>query len=102
MQERKTLENFARKSIPSPAGMAGYRAEFNSKSLDGLPGLRTAMKTNGCNVRVEEILWNLRRITRHWDAMLLGAMLAIVVLAIFWSIASKLDISLPRGVRALM
>ena len=35
--------------------LVGYQAEWNSKSLDGLPGLRAAMRDHGDVVWWEEI-----------------------------------------------
>ncbi|KAI5362872.1 Putative FMN-binding split barrel [Septoria linicola] len=93
--DRKTLDNFAIKSAAHPGGMDAYRAKMNPKSLDGLPGLRRAMKTNGENVLVQETLWWLKQTSSQWQAMLLGAFLAVVCMLSVQAVLGQLDLRLP-------
>ena len=56
-----------------------YQAEWNAKSLDGLPGMRVARKDNG------EVLWwgdlkeRLRKASGHKDGLGIGFVLGLVL-----------------------
>ncbi|KXT12883.1 hypothetical protein AC579_5398 [Pseudocercospora musae] len=82
VQERKTLENFAIKSIPYPIEMGQYRVKHNARSLDGLPGLRKAMKTKGENILVQQLFLKAKHTLRHWNSMLIGVLLALILAAL--------------------
>lgn len=70
MNDRDTLSKWAEKRIQK-GELESYQAEWNSDSLDGLPGMRIARKKKG-----ENLLWVgdaaawLKR--TRWDAYLLG------------------------------
>lgn len=53
--ERKTLENFAKKSMGYPVEMNAYRVKMNSRSLDNCPGLRVARKNGGENLLLHDV-----------------------------------------------
>ncbi|KAF2208971.1 hypothetical protein CERZMDRAFT_100959 [Cercospora zeae-maydis SCOH1-5] len=96
--DRKTLDNFAVKSAAVPDVMANYRAKMNPKSLDGLPGLRRAMETNGQNVALQEMVWWARRTASQWQSVLLGAILAVLALVVLQTAVRSLDVRLPGRV----
>lgn len=50
LEDRQTLGHWGQKQVDKGV-MEDYRAKMNSRSLDGLPGLRIARKDNG------ELLW---------------------------------------------
>lgn len=95
LTERQTLQNFGRKSINYPVEMAAYRVKYNSESLDGAPGLRKAMKTDGQYIRYREFRRWLLRMSKQWDAILLGALLALILMALLQAAATVLNIR-PR------
>ncbi|PWW71940.1 hypothetical protein C7212DRAFT_360280 [Tuber magnatum] len=70
--ERETLERWAEKQIEK-GGLQKYRAEWNSNSLDGLPGLRSARREKG-----ERALWagdllaRVKRVGYEWEGLLIG------------------------------
>ncbi|KAL4957311.1 hypothetical protein BDW69DRAFT_191742 [Aspergillus filifer] len=51
LQDRKTLSNWAGKVVEA-GGIRSYQSEWNSRSLDGLPGLRTALQDSGQSVQL--------------------------------------------------
>lgn len=81
-EERKTLDGWAEKTMTVAGGMEDYRAKMNTRSLDGLPGLRSAMERNGENAKVQEMLWWFRRTISQWQPMLLGAIMTLVAVAL--------------------
>lgn len=57
--------------------MQTYQREWNTRSLDGLPGLRSALKDSGHYTwRVELENW----LSRHWDEVETVKSLALVLL----------------------
>ncbi|RPB09131.1 hypothetical protein P167DRAFT_548362 [Morchella conica CCBAS932] len=80
--ERDTLANWGRKMV-SQGKMDDYEVEWNSDSLDGLPGLRSARRHGG-----ERWLWvgdakaRVKRVFGEWDALLVGVAVGAVVGAV--------------------
>lgn len=72
-------------------GIHTYQKEMNAESLDGLPGLRTAMRSRGSNALVVETrFWasRHRRVLELFGALLLGAVAATLWLWQFGLLAS--------------
>ncbi|GIZ41158.1 hypothetical protein CKM354_000447300 [Cercospora kikuchii] len=90
--DRKTLDNFAIKSAAVPEIMENYRAKMNPKSLDGLPGLRRAMKTNGQNVFLQELIWWGKSTASQWQAIVLGAAIGIWLTLALQTAVCSLDL----------
>ncbi|KAF3028816.1 FACT complex subunit [Penicillium rubens] len=64
LKDRQTLGHFAAKTV-SAGQIHKYQQEWNSRSLDGLPGLRSALKASGHYIwRVELENW----FSRHWES----------------------------------
>jgi hypothetical protein len=81
MKDRGTLGHFAKKTVDQGL-MEWYQQQANMRSLDGLGGLRAARRGKGENVHLQDALIWLRRIFRQWDAMLVGAFIALFALAL--------------------
>lgn len=57
--------------------MQTYQQECNTRSLDGLPGLRSALKDSGHHIwRVELENW----LSRHWNELETVKLLALLML----------------------
>jgi len=81
MKDRGTLGHFAKKTVDQGL-MEWYQQQANLRSLDGLGGLRAARRGKGENVHLQDVqIWS-RRILRQWDAMLVGALVALFALAL--------------------
>ena len=57
-----------------------YQAENNASSLDGCPGMRSAMRDHGDRVWLALLKARMRRIRTQWDAVLVGIILGTVLL----------------------
>lgn len=79
MNDRDTLANWADNTIEK-GQLGSYQAEWNSGSLDGLPGMRSARLGNG-----ERLLWVgdkkawLKRAAASWDTLLFGIAVGAMV-----------------------
>ena len=58
-----------------------YQAEYNSSSLDGCPGMRSAMRDRGDRVWVMLLKARIRRIGTQTEAVLAGIVLGVALLA---------------------
>ncbi|ORY60081.1 pyridoxamine phosphate oxidase family protein [Pseudomassariella vexata] len=56
-----------------------YQAEMNTKSLDGLPGLRAAQRDAGKNVLVERMKAYVRRVLAQSEGIAFGFVMALLV-----------------------
>ncbi|KZN84853.1 hypothetical protein EN45_090130 [Penicillium chrysogenum] len=75
LKDRQTLGHFAAKTV-SAGQIHKYQQEWNSRSLDGLPGLRSALKASGHYIwRVELENW----FSRHWYEVDILKSLALVL-----------------------
>lgn len=75
LEDRQTLGYFAAKKV-SAGLMQKYQQECNSRSLDGLPGLRSALKDSGHYTwRVELENW----FSQHWNEVGMLKSLALVL-----------------------
>ncbi|KAG0642139.1 hypothetical protein HOY80DRAFT_669494 [Tuber brumale] len=70
--ERETMERWAEKQIEK-GNLKTYRSEWNSSSLDGLPGLRSARREKGEGALwVGDLLARAKRVGREWEGLLVG------------------------------
>ena len=80
--DRDTLGHWARKSIESNQ-LLDYQAKNNFDSLDGCPGMRTAMRDHG------DIIWlalakaRVRRVAAQTEALTIGIALGMVLLFVY-------------------
>ncbi|KAJ5724795.1 hypothetical protein N7493_006523 [Penicillium malachiteum] len=64
LKDRQTLKTFSTKKFSQEGEMQRYQQRMNTHSLDGLPGLRSALKDSGYHTwRLELANW----FTRRWD-----------------------------------
>jgi hypothetical protein len=101
MKDRGTLGHFAKKTVDQGL-MEWYQQQANMRSLDGLGGLRAARRGKGENVRLQDALIWLRRIFRQWDAMLVGALVALFALALLRLVLHVIEgghVALPLALR---
>jgi hypothetical protein len=81
-KDRKTMTNWAENQL-SKNRMTEYQAEWNSSSLDGLPGMRAARRASG-----EKFLWlgdtkaYAIRVLANWDSVLVGAVVGIAAVGL--------------------
>jgi hypothetical protein len=80
MKDRGTLGHFAKKTVDQGL-MEWYQQQANLRSLDGLGGLKAARRGKGENMHLQDARIWFRRILKQWDAMLVGALIALFVLA---------------------
>lgn len=57
-----------------------YQAEKNSSSMDGFPGMRSAMRDHGDRVWLALVKARMRRIGTQWDAIMVGIVLGFALL----------------------
>jgi len=76
LEDRKTLGHWASQQIEKGV-MDEYRAKNNARSLDDLGGLKAARRLRGEHLLLCDIEIWLKRVLQQWDAMLLGALLAV-------------------------
>lgn len=79
-RDRDTLANWAHTRIERNE-LLDYQAANNAASLDGLPGLRTAIREKGQNVWVNVGMAKVRSVLLHqWEGVLVGLLLGVLVL----------------------
>ena len=82
--DRPTMASFSRK-IEAKGQLRGYQAGFNSKSLDGLPGLRVARRDQGERLWLTDAKSWGRRIMAQKEGILVGLLIVnlAIILVIF-------------------
>ena len=76
-EERGTMVNWATKMTEKNA-LAGYQVKNNTRSLDGLPGLRGARANNKEVLFVGDVTAWARRVGQQWEAIILGMLIAFL------------------------
>ncbi len=76
--DRDTMGRWARKKIETDS-LGEYQAEKNARSLDGCPGLRSAMRERGDWVWLVLLMAWVRRMRGQREAMGVGAVIGMVV-----------------------
>ena len=79
--DRDTLGHWARKKIESNR-LLDYQAENNSDSLDGCPGMRSAMRYHGDIVWLTLAKAKVRRVVAQTEALSVGVALGLVLLIV--------------------
>ncbi|KAK5130661.1 hypothetical protein LTR08_001871 [Meristemomyces frigidus] len=101
LEDRNSLGHWAGQQIEKGT-LDGYRERMNARSLDDCAGLRVARGARGENLQVEDAMIWLRRMTGQWEAMLLGAVLAVVAMLALRASAAMLDFGPSNSVRHLI
>ncbi|KAL4973300.1 DUF1446-domain-containing protein [Aspergillus desertorum] len=81
LKDRDTLGNWANKKVGA-GEMRAYQGEWNSRSLDGLPGLRTALQDKGQSVRLAKLSNWTHYHTDEIELVKTSALLLFVAMAI--------------------
>jgi hypothetical protein len=68
---RKEMDRWARKMLEKQE-LADYQKRMNYKSLDGLPGMKSAQRTLDLNPAIEETKAWFRKVSRQQDAVIMG------------------------------
>jgi hypothetical protein len=87
---RDTMDNWARKMLEKQELM-DYQKRSNHKSLDGLPGMKSAQLALDQNFAIEDTKAWIRKVSRQQDAVLLGVGLG-VLLMILLGLVGVLDV----------
>ena len=77
---RDTMDFWATKMAEKNA-LSGYQKNANARSLDGLPGLRSARRARGQWVLGDEVMAWVVRVGQQWEALLVGGLVGILVVA---------------------
>lgn len=78
---RETLEAWAAKKIERRE-MNDFQRANNARSLDGLPGLKSARSAEDQNVALEDTKVWLQRVSKQWDAVVLGVVLGMLLMVL--------------------
>ena len=85
------MGHWARKKL-SANKMEKYRAENNAFSLDGCPGMRSAMKLKGGNVPIEVVKARATNILKgQWEGILIGLFMGIFLVGFVKVIRSWIE-----------
>lgn len=79
LKDRKTLSDWAGK-VDSKNELQNYQAKWNSSSLDGLPGMRAAVRDAGERYWVLEMRAQVRRAGQQRGTLLVGIFSGMVLL----------------------
>lgn len=79
LKDRKTLSDWAGK-VELKNELQKYQAVWNSSSLDGLPGMRAAVRDAGERYWVLEMRARIRRVGQQKGALLVGIFIGMVLL----------------------
>ena len=66
-----------------------YQAHNNSSSLDGCPGMRTAMRDHGERVWLTLMKAEIRKLYAQKKALILSAVVGMVLLLLFQTVLSR-------------
>ena len=78
LKDRETMGHWASKRIESHE-LRKYQAQCNADSLDGLTGLKVAMRDRGERVWVKDLRLWASRIMLQWEALVIGVLLGVVL-----------------------
>lgn len=79
LKDRKTLSDWVGK-VELKKELQKYQAKWNSSSLDGLPGMRAAVRDAGKRYWVLEMRAQVRRVGQQRGALLVGVFIGMVLL----------------------
>jgi len=78
--DRATLGNWSKKTIRANK-ITDYRKQWNSFSLDGIPGMKMARRDKGHWILLDRMRANVRlMLIGQWQAVLLGALMAFAMM----------------------
>lgn len=86
LKERTVLKSYLAKKVKDNA-VEDFQAQWNTRSLDGLPGLRAARRMKGEWLWVLDLRAKVVRAVTPWETMLLGMVMGMglaVVIRLVW------------------
>ena len=98
LDDRGTLGHWAGQTIEK-GKMDEYRVKNNARSLDNLGGLRVARRNKGEIIWLADLQIMGQRFARQWDAVLFGAVLVLLTIAVLNSVPSTQRVFQFRGVK---
>lgn len=87
---RDTMDRWARKELEKQQ-LGDFQKKMNHKSLDGLPGMKSAQRTLDLNPAIEDTKAWFRKVSRQQDAVAFGVGLGILLM-ILLSLVNVLSI----------
>lgn len=97
--DRDTMGHWSRKKIEKNE-LLQYQAHCNSSSIDGCPGMRTAMRDHGDTLWLSFAKARLRRILGEKDALLVGIVFGAALLLLIQALQKLLSVHGPSLRRA--
>jgi hypothetical protein len=79
--DRNTLENWTRKQVEA-GQLLQRQIEWNRRSLDGLPGLRSARRAGGEVIWWNDVKAHGKRIGQQREGLVLGMLVGIVIMVL--------------------
>lgn len=92
MLDRDTLGQWARKQVEKDS-LRAYQAEKNACSLDGCPGLRSAMREKGEWVVWELLKARVKRVGGQREAVVVGAVIGGVMVLVVQVVLGMMGLS---------
>ena len=86
LEDRETLGHWASKMVEKDK-LRAYQAVWNMDSLDGLPGLRSAIRDSGQSLWAMKVKASIRRFRAQREALVLGVVvgaLLVMLLQRMW------------------
>lgn len=88
-EDRRTLDDYWGKKAANGT-VEQYLAQNNAKSIDGLPGLRTARRAAGQCLPLVDLKARARRAAAETDGVVLGFMLSVCLQVIYYCVTTVL------------
>lgn len=76
--DRDTMGHWSHRKVETDT-LLEWQAEYNSSSLDGCPGMRSAMRGRGERVWVSLLQARMRRIGKQREAVLVGVVIGVAL-----------------------
>ena len=101
LEDRKTLGHWAGQQIEKDV-MHEYRQKMNTRSLDGCAGLKVARRQRGEPILIQDCLVWLRKILEQREAMVLGAVIAVLMMVMLILVCGIFQLELSGSLRHLV
>lgn len=100
LKDRETLGHWAGQQVEKGT-LHAYHQKMNTRSLDGCAGLKAARRANGENLLLNDAYIWIKRTTGQWQAMLLGAVLALMLMVSLRAATEIQGVRFPTHLRML-
>ena len=89
--DRDTMGHWSHRKVETNT-LLDYQAEMNSRSLDGCPGMRSAMRDRGEQVWFMVLKARMRRLGTEREAILVGIFIGVALLLALQMVSRTLGI----------